>query len=127
LTAFSVAVVGSLFGAIMVGPLGYTSWPVLFSVGIILAIGMSISSASLYLYTSELYPTRMRGWATSGCSSMARAASIVSPLIFGFMLNGNGGPGGVFTAMAVAAALGLLAMAISGVETRNRSLEELSP
>jgi hypothetical protein len=29
--------------------------------------------------------------------------------------------------MAVAAAIGLLAMASSGVETRNRSLEELSP
>jgi hypothetical protein len=29
--------------------------------------------------------------------------------------------------MAVAAVIGLLAMAISSVETRNRSLEELSP
>jgi hypothetical protein len=50
----------------------------------------------------------------------------VSPFIFGFMLGGHGGPGGVFTAMAVAAAIGLVAMTVSGVETRNRSLEELS-
>jgi MFS transporter, putative metabolite:H+ symporter len=126
LTAFGLAVIGGLYGAVMLGLLGYTSWPVLFSSGIILAIGMSISSASLFLYTSELYPTRMRGWATSVCSSLARAASIGSPFIFGFMLGGHGGPGGVFTAMAVAAAIGLVAMAVSGVETRNRSLEELS-
>jgi putative MFS transporter len=126
LAAFSFAVVGGLYGAVMLGLLGYTSWPVLFTAGIILAIGMSISSVTLYLYTSELYPTRMRGWATSACNSMARASSIVSPFIFGFMLGGHGGPGGVFTAMAVAAAIGLVAMTVSGVETRNRSLEELS-
>jgi putative MFS transporter len=127
LTAFGFAVVGGLFGAIMVGLLGYTSWPVLFTAGIIIAIGMSISSASLFLYTSELYPTRMRGWATSANSGLARAASILSPLIFGFMLSGHGGPGAIFAAMAVAAVLSLIAMALSGVETRNRSLEELSP
>jgi putative MFS transporter len=127
LTAFGVAVVGGLFGAVLVGLLGYTSWPVLFTAGIILAIGMSISSSSLFLYTSELFPTRMRGWATSACSSLARLASVVSPIIFGLMLGGYGGPGGVFTAMAIAAAIALAAMSISGVETRNRSLEELSP
>jgi putative MFS transporter len=126
LTAFGFAVIGGLFGGVMVGLLNLTGWPVLFTAGIIIAIGMSISSASLFLYTSELYPTRMRGWATSVNSSLARAASIVSPLIFGFMLGGNGGPGAVFTAMAAAAAISLIAMSVSGVETRNRSLEELS-
>jgi putative MFS transporter len=110
----------------MVGLLGVTGWPVLFTAGVIIAIGMSISSVTLFLYTSELYPTRMRGWATSVASSLARAASIVSPFIFGFMLGGNGGPAAVFTAMAAAAAISLVAMVISGIETRNRSLDELS-
>jgi MFS transporter, putative metabolite:H+ symporter len=126
LTAFGVAAVGGGFGGVMVGLLGVTGWPVLFTAGIVIAIGMSISSVTLFLYTSELYPTRMRGWATSANSGLARAASIVSPFIFGFMLGGNGGPGAVFAAMAIAAVISLIAMSISGIETRNRSLEELS-
>jgi MFS transporter, putative metabolite:H+ symporter len=126
LAGFVIAVAGAIYGAVGFGALGAHGWQTLFSAGIILAAGSSIPSLMLYLYTSELYPVRMRGWATSACSSLNRAASIVSPFIFGFMLAGHGGAGAIFTALAVAAAIGLVVLAVAGVETRGRSLEELS-
>lgn len=123
---FGLGVVGGLYGLAAIGLLGYHTWPVLFIGGALLAVGMTIPNGTLYMYTGELYPTRMRGWATSAGSSLNRAASILSPLIFAFMLGGHGGAGAVFTAMGVAAAVGLVAVVGAGVETRNRSLEELS-
>lgn len=127
LAGFAISLTGSLFGAVMVGSAGITGWPVLFSVGVLLTAGMSIPANVLYLYTSELFPLRMRGWATATCSSFNRAASIFSPFLFGFMLGERGGgPGLVFVSLGIAAAIALTVIALGGVETRGRSLEELA-
>ncbi len=40
------------------------------------------------LHTPELYPTRMRAWATSTGSSLNRLGSFIAPLIVGWMLAG---------------------------------------
>jgi putative MFS transporter len=124
---FCVSAVGGSFGFVAVVVLGCTAWPVLFTTGIIIGMGIIVPATSLYVYTGELYPTRMRGFATSFTSAFARLASIVSPLVFGFLLGVPDGAGLVFALLGVAGLIGALTMGLGGIETRDKSLEELSP
>ncbi|MGW0330112.1 MFS transporter [Nocardia sp. NPDC003183] len=122
----AIAGVGALYGFIVIGLLGQTSWPVMFVSGCTMVVGTTVPAVFLFLYTSELYPTRMRGWATSATGSLNKLASIIAPAVFGFMLSGHGGTSAVFTALAVASAIALATVAVGAIETRNRSLEETS-
>jgi putative MFS transporter len=123
---FAIAAAGALFGFVNLTVLHQTTWQVLFTVAVVMTIGIMLPTMTLYLYTSELYPTRMRGFASSSTSSLSRVASIVSPSVFGFLLDGHGGAGIVFAVLAGIAAVGFITMLVSGVETRGKSLEELS-
>jgi putative MFS transporter len=123
---FVIAALGALFGFVNLTFLGNTSWPVLFTTGVILTVGIMLPTITLYLYTSELYPTRMRGFASSSASSLSRVASILSPVIFGFLLGGHGGAGAIFGVLAAVALVGLVTMIVAGVETRMKALEEIS-
>ncbi|QRP50849.1 MFS transporter [Amycolatopsis sp. FDAARGOS 1241] len=123
---FGLSVAGGLFGFVNIVLLGNTTWPYLFATGIVIGVGIIFPATSLYVYTGELYPTRMRGFATSLTSSFARLASIVSPLVFGFLLGAPGGGGLVFAVLGGAALIGTLTVAFAGIETRAKSLEELS-
>jgi putative MFS transporter len=79
----------------------------------------------LFLYTPEIYPTRMRAIGTSLATSWFRAASAASPAIVGMVL-GADGVAPVFLMFAGCCVLGLLA-AIGMTETRQKSLEEIAP
>ena len=81
---------------------------------------------SLYLYTAELYPTRIRAAGSSAASAWARLASAFSPAIVGFIIAANG-ISGVFGALAVVSAVGAVICIVFAVESRRRVLEELSP
>jgi putative MFS transporter len=123
---FATASVGALLGLVFTGVMHETAWPFLFSSGAIIAIGISIPAGVLYLYTSELYPTRMRGFATSSASSLNRLASIVSPFAIGFMIERSNGAPMIFGTFVAASLIALVVMAIGGVETRGRRLEEIA-
>jgi putative MFS transporter len=123
---YTVATLGALFGFVNIAFLDNSNWPVLFTTGVIMTVGIMLPTITLYLYTSELYPTRMRGFASSTASSLSRVASILSPSIFGFLLDGHGGAGAIFAVLAGVALVGLVAMALGGVETRQKALEEIS-
>lgn len=123
---FAIAAFGGLFGFVNLALWHNSGWPVLFTTGVILTVGIMLPTVSLYLYTSELYPTRMRGFATAAASSLSRVASILSPFIFGFLLDGRGGAGAIFAILTVMALIGLVAMWTGGVETRMKRLEEIS-
>jgi len=75
----------------------------------------------------ELYPTRMRGLGIATGSSMNRLASIFSPFAVGALLNAGYGIAAVFGMFAVAGLIGLVALIVLGVETKGRTLEDLSP
>jgi putative MFS transporter len=123
---FTIATLGALFGFVNIAFLDNSTWPVLFTTGVIMTVGIMLPTVTLYLYTSELYPTRMRGFASSSASSLSRVASILSPSIFGFLLNGHGGAGAIFAVLAGVALIGLVAMSVGGIETRQKALEEIS-
>ena len=86
---------------------------------------ISANSMLFYLYTPEIYPTRLRSLGTGTASCWVRIASAMGPSIVGVTLAGSGVPG-VFLLFGVLSALGAL-VALGATETSNRALEEISP
>ncbi len=82
------------------------------------------ANAVLYLYTPEIYPTRMRAIATGAATCWLRLASAAAPLLVGYLVAARG-TGAVFLMFAAAGVIGALAAAWM-VETRNRRLEEIA-
>ena len=88
-------------------------------------IWLGSMNMSIFLYTAEIYPTRIRALGVSWASFWLRLAATVGPLIVGFTLP-RYGIGGVFLAFSVFAVIGCGA-ATYMIETRRRVLEEVSP
>ena len=86
---------------------------------------ISANSMLFYLYTPEIYPTRLRSLGTGTASCWVRIASAMGPSIVGFTLAGSGVPG-VFLLFGTLSLLGGF-VAIGATETTNRRLEEISP
>lgn len=123
---FAVALLGAVVGAVAIA-LGAVAWPVLFVAGLLMGLGISPVTAGLYLYTPELYPTRMRAWATATGSSLNRVASTIGPILVGVLLGAGLGLSSVFITFGLVALVGLAVMAAMGIETKQRVLEELAP
>lgn len=81
---------------------------------------------SLYLYSAELYPTRLRAIGTGMGSAWLRAGSSIGPLMVGFLM-ADYGISYVFAAFAGVAVLGGVVTTLMAIETKGRVLEELSP
>jgi MFS transporter, putative metabolite:H+ symporter len=81
---------------------------------------------SLYLYSAELYPTRLRAIGTGFGSAWLRAGSSIGPVLVGATVDSLG-ISYVFAAFAAVALAGGLVALLFAVETRGRVLEELSP
>lgn len=81
---------------------------------------------SLYLYSAELYPTRLRAVGTGFGSAWLRAGSSIGPILVGFIV-ADFGIRYVFTAFAVVVLVGGITTLLFAIETKGRVLEELSP
>lgn len=81
--------------------------------------------AALYTYTPELYPTRMRGTGAGTAASIGRVAGVAAPYLTPFLWVTSGLAAAflVFALAHVAAALGVVLL---GIETRGKTLEEIS-
>ncbi|MFE5700517.1 MFS transporter [Rhodococcus koreensis] len=124
--SFATMMLGGLVGTLGVGVFSWSTLPVLVAAGAIIAIGAPLALGPLWIYTGELYPTRMRGWASSAASAMNRGASIVSPILMGAILTAGGGVSAVFSVLLVSAILGCVVLSWLGIETRNRALEDIA-
>jgi putative MFS transporter len=82
-------------------------------------------AAVLYLYTPEIYPTRMRALGTGLATSWLRIASAVGPALVGFLVDAKG-IRSVFLMFAAISAIGAF-VATRMVETTGRRLEEIAP
>jgi len=82
------------------------------------------ANAVLYLYTPEIYPTRMRAIGTGLSTAWLRIASAVGPAIVGVIVGAHG-VGPVFWLFAAVAAAGAVA-ALGMLETQNRRLEDIA-
>ena len=86
-----------------------------------------ISSVNIgvYLYTPELYPTRVRALAVGTATAWLRFASIIGPTVVGTMI-ASGLPA-VFLTFAAVAGIAAVITGLFAVETKGRVLEEASP
>jgi putative MFS transporter len=82
-------------------------------------------NAVLYLYTPEIYPTRMRAIGTGAATCWLRLASAAGPVLVGYLV-ARSGTAAVFLMFAAAGVVGAVA-ATAMLETRNRRLEEIAP
>ena len=81
---------------------------------------------SLYLYSAEIYPTRLRAIGTGFGSAWLRLGSSAGPILVGGIMV-NLGINVVFGAFACVLLVGGVVTALGAIETRGRALEELSP
>ena len=100
------------------------------ALGLLLGFGfcsmwLGSMNMTIFLYTAEIYPTRMRALGVSWASFWLRAAATVGPLIVGFALP-RYGISGVFLTFSIFAIIGCIAATFM-IETRRRVLEEVSP
>jgi putative MFS transporter len=87
---------------------------------------VSTLSLAMYLYTSELYPTRVRALGSGAATAWLRIASILGPIVVGSLV-AAGGLGTVFLLFGSTVLLAAIIVAVFAVETKGRILEEVSP
>ncbi len=87
---------------------------------------VSSNSVLLYLYTAEIYPTRLRARGTSTATAWNRLGATVGPPFVGALL-ASSGLGSVFLMFGLVALAGAVVAWLLVIETRERVLEEISP
>jgi putative MFS transporter len=116
-----------LISAVLLSVLALTGAASVIAVVVIatLAYGAVASNNTvLYLYTPEIYPTRIRAIGTGLATSWLRIASAVAPTLVGLIV-AQGGVRWVFAIFAIVSTIGA-AGAVSMIETRGRQLEEIA-
>ena len=94
---------------------------------------VSTINIGVYLYTPELYPTRVRALGVGTATAWLRFASIIGPIVVGQMIGPRLTPAQipdlpkVFLAFAAVAVVAAVITALFAVETKGRVLEEASP
>jgi putative MFS transporter len=120
------AFVGAALSLLTLYPLAATGPMAVVVLGNAAAFFISITSFALYLYTPELYPTRIRALGTSVATFWVRVTSMVSPLLIGYMVP-RFGIAAMFLLFAVCALVGGVACGVGAVETRGQTLEAIAP
>ncbi|HUB96697.1 MAG TPA: MFS transporter [Stellaceae bacterium] len=116
---------GSLPLLILAG-VGVTSVPELMILAWLSQFCHSTCSVSLYVYTPELFPTRMRAFAVGTSATARNIGASLSPTLIGIVL-GSAGISYVFLMLGLVPLIGAAMVAIVGTETKGRVLEEISP
>ena len=122
---FALAFAG---GCVSIGLLATTAEPSAVQVLTYMTIAyffITTINLGVYLYTPELYPTRVRALGVGTATAWLRFASMIGPTIVGYMIGGGLQP--VFLTFATVAAFAALITAVFAVETKGRVLEEVSP
>jgi putative MFS transporter len=87
---------------------------------------VSSLNLSIYVYTPEIYPTRLRAVGMGICSAWAKIAGIIAPTVIGWWLAMEG-MATVFLLLGAVFVVGALGTLLFAEETRRKPLEELSP
>lgn len=115
--ALCLLVLGLSASGTAVGVLIWTSLAAVFLFG---------CNICLYLYTPELFPTRIRALGASMGGAMNRLGIVLGPIVVGAIYAG-GAIGTVFVTLAAVAVAGSLTAAGGAEETSGRSLEDVAP
>jgi MFS transporter, putative metabolite:H+ symporter len=126
ITGFTLAILGASVGVLVIGVLGISGWEVFFIAGATLLVGVNINGPLIYMYNAELYPTRMRAFATMVGSSLRSLAAVIAPVILGVLTTVPDGNVWMFALFGAVLVVGLAVFAKFGIETKQRPLEELA-
>jgi putative MFS transporter len=144
----AVGLIGTLICALAIDHVGRRPWFALSFVGAAAALAVLASipaptaeqvltymtlayffvssiNIGVYLYTPELYPTRVRALAVGTATAWLRLASIIGPTVVGMMI--ASGLSVVFVTFAAVAGIAAVITGLFAVETKGRVLEEASP
>jgi putative MFS transporter len=114
------------FSLCLLGWLGASSANVVFALTALTLFGITSLNLAIYLYTPELYPTRLRAQGVGIALACSRVAGMIAPPVIGWGMS-NDGLAAVFAGLGVIALLAALATGFLAIETRQRVLEEVSP
>ena len=144
----AVGLIGTLICALAIDHVGRRPWFALSFVGAAAALAVLASTPTptaqqvltymtiayffvssinigVYLYTPELYPTRVRALGVGTATAWLRLASIIGPIVVGMMI--GSGLATVFVTFATVAGIAAVITGLFAVETKGRVLEEASP
>jgi putative MFS transporter len=80
--------------------------------------------AGLYAYTPEVYPTAFRATGMGAASASGRIGGILAPLVIGFAF-AKIGFAGVFTITTAVLVAGACGVAVMGIKTKGKTLEQI--
>lgn len=123
----ALMLLGSAVAAYLYGQAAGAKAPIepLIAAGLMMQFFLFGMWSVLYAYTPELYPTRTRATGSGFASSIGRVGSLAGPFAIGVLLP-TWGQTGVFTMGALSFVIAALAVLLLGVETKGRSLEDVS-
>lgn len=124
---FAGMAAGALIGVVETAVFHVQGWEGLFIAACVMSVFLGLNAQGAYLYTAELFPTRMRAWASSTGRGAGLVASIIAPIAVGALLASSLGVAGVFGLFALMNVLGVIVIRTLGVETKGAVLEEVSP
>ncbi|HEX2981654.1 MAG TPA: MFS transporter, partial [Anaerolineaceae bacterium] len=93
--------------------------------GFVVAIGLGALWGMAYPFTTELYPTEIRGAATGWSTGIGRMGGIFSPLLVGAMLTAGASNAAIYSALAVMPFVTIAVLLGVRQETTRRTLEEI--
>jgi len=118
-----------LAGGVFEVALWYTGASTAFETLVLSSLGIAFISSNcliVYLYTPELYPTRMRALGSSVASAWLRVAAMIGPVITGLVIARSTVSWAFVVFAGVVIIAGVLTLT-SGIETKGKVLEEISP
>jgi putative MFS transporter len=122
----------TLAGAFILGSLLMLAWSFAGSPTMLVLLGclttfFAFGSAGgpLFVYTSEVYPTRFRATGTGWAAGWQRIGGIVAPTALGYILAAGSSNFAFFALLSATLFVGGLAMLLLGYETKGRSLEQI--
>lgn len=113
---------GGITAYVMSGARSETS---IMIVGSLLSFFMNGAYAGIYAYTPELYPTAVRATGMGVASAFGRIGGLSAPIAVGYAYP-RIGFGGVFAVITVVLVVGALGVALLGIATAGKSLEQIS-
>ena len=93
--------------------------------GSLMSFFMNGTYAGIYAYTPELYPTTFRTTGMGVASAFGRIGGLSAPIVIGYTFS-RIGFSGVFTITTVVLVTGALAVALLGIATAGKSLEQIN-
>jgi putative MFS transporter len=123
---YLVAVAGAGIAWACYDLLGIGGWVPIVFFGIPMLLGVYVNIGGVYVYHPELYPTRMRSWATGTGRAWRCIASAIAPFALTQILAANLGAGPIFLMFGGVALVGLVVVSWLGIETKNTALEKLA-